>query len=293
MVGIKMKYMKNLFFSFAIIILVISCGGSDSKFQKHESGLEYRIVEKNSGDSLLKVGDLVYLDFSYETEDGKEMYNSKNYDRKYLRTIAKPSHKGGSFEDGILLLGPGDSAVFKIHAESFLRFTEQYANLPKNISHDDYLIVKLRVLEKITKEDYTKILAEKYHQSEEAEITLLNKYLKNFNINEEPKESGLIFVERVKGKGKQAENGNFITVHYSLMLIDGDLVETTLGAEPFRFRLGNKSVIQGWEEGIALMREGGQASLILPSKIAYGKEGKGNILPYTTLIFEVELLKVE
>jgi len=293
MVGIKIKNMKYLVFVFTILVLIISCGRNELKFQKHKSGLEYNIIEKINEDSLLKVGDLVSLHLSYETEDGKEIFNSKNSERKYLRTIAKPAHIGGSFEDGMLMLGAGDSAVFRVHAESFLRFSEMFANLPEGITYEDYLIVKVRVLEKITKEDYSKILAEKYHQSEEAEMRFLQKYLDNFNITEEPEESGLIYVERVKGKGKQAVEGSFITVHYSLMLIDGDLVETTLGREPFRFQLGNKNVIQGWEEGIAMMCEGGQATLIIPSKLAYGKEGKGNILPYTTLIFEVELLKVE
>lgn len=51
-------------------------------------------------------------------------------------------------------VGAGDSAVFRVHAESFLRFSEMFANLPEGITYEDYLIVKVRVLEKITKEQY-------------------------------------------------------------------------------------------------------------------------------------------
>lgn len=97
MVGIKMKNMKYLVFVFTILVLIISCGRNELKFQKHKSGLEYNIIEKiQIEDFLLKVGDLVSLHLSYETEDGKEIFNSKNSERKYLRTIAKPAHIGGS-----------------------------------------------------------------------------------------------------------------------------------------------------------------------------------------------------
>ncbi len=285
--------MKNIFLLVIVPIFALACKDNKVKFKKLESGLEYMIVEKISQDSLLKVGDLVYMKLSYETEDGKEIFNSNNSDRRYMRTVAKPSHTGGCFEDGLLILGPGDSAVFRIHGESFLRYSEMFANLPKGVQPDDYLIVKVKIEEKISKDQYAQILANKYHESEDAEIKLLEKYLNNFNITAKPTESGLYYVEKIKGSGKKAKENSLVTVHYSLMLADGELVETTLAQEPFTFKLGNKNVIAGWEEGIAMMNEGGKASLIIPSKIAYGKEGKGKILPYTTLIFEVELLKVE
>jgi peptidyl-prolyl cis-trans isomerase A (cyclophilin A) len=59
--------------------------------------------------------------------------------------------------------------------------------------------------------------------------------------------------------------------------------------------LGQGQVIQGWEEGIALMQEGEQARLIIPSYLAYGPKGAGGgmIPPYSTLVFDVELLKVD
>ncbi|MCF0206127.1 MAG: FKBP-type peptidyl-prolyl cis-trans isomerase, partial [Bacteroidales bacterium] len=52
-------------------------------------------------------------------------------------------------------------------------------------------------------------------------------------------------------------------------------------------------VIDGWEEGILLMKKGSVAQLIIPSNLAYGSEGKGDILPYSTLIFEIEIIDVQ
>lgn len=285
--------MKYILVLILISVVLFSCNGGKMGFEKHESGLEYKIVDKVSTDSLLKQGDVVALSMSYETEDGTVLFSSAKSERKYLRTIGKPSHKGGSFEDGMCLIGIGDSAIFRIDAESFLLFTETYSKLPKDVNPGDFVIVKVRVLEKIGEEDFTQILSDRYHETEEVEMQLLEKYLANANITQKPTESGLYYVEKVKGTGKQAMPGSEVTVHYTVCFIDGQVLETSLEGEPLTFKIGLNQVIAAWEEGIAMMREGGKATIIAPSKIAYGKDGKGTIMPYTTLVFEVELLKVK
>jgi len=62
---------------------------------------------------------------------------------------------------------------------------------------------------------------------------------------------------------------------------------------PIRFTLGTGAVIKGWDEAIALMKEGGRATLVIPSDLAYGAAGTGSIPPYTSLVFYVELVDVE
>ena len=61
--------------------------------------------------------------------------------------------------------------------------------------------------------------------------------------------------------------------------------------EALPFTLGIGQVIKGWDEGIALLREGEQARLIIPYNLAYGIEGSGPIPPMSTLIFDVELIE--
>jgi FKBP-type peptidyl-prolyl cis-trans isomerase FkpA len=283
---------KNLLLLATVLFIFTACNKDKTKYEKHASGLEYIIVEKGKSDVKLKNGDVISVLMTYETEDGKVLFNSYQTNRKYLRTVSKPSHKGGSFEDGLMLLGVGDSAIFRINAESFLRYSELQSKISADIKPEDFIIVKLRVLELVEKDNFDDILSDKYHTDETVEMELLNNYLKNANINVKPTESGLYYVEKVKGKGRQAQKGNQVSVHYTLTLIDGQLIETSLDKKPISYRLGEGKVIDGWEEGIAYMREGGKATLIVPSKIGYGKEGKGSIMPNSTLIFEVELVKV-
>ncbi|MBI4645341.1 MAG: FKBP-type peptidyl-prolyl cis-trans isomerase [Bacteroidia bacterium] len=64
--------------------------------------------------------------------------------------------------------------------------------------------------------------------------------------------------------------------------------------QPFEFEFTSENLIQGWVEALPLMKEGGRAQLIIPSRLAYGKIGKeASIPPYSTLIFEIDLLEVK
>lgn len=83
-----------------------------------------------------------------------------------------------------------------------------------------------------------------------------------------------------------------MTVHYTGTLTDGSIFDSSVQrGEPLKFPLGN--VIAGWREGVAMMRTGGKAELIIPSDLAYGDNGSPPAIPPgATLKFEVELLEV-
>jgi FKBP-type peptidyl-prolyl cis-trans isomerase len=107
-------------------------------------------------------------------------------------------------------------------------------------------------------------------------------------------DSGLEYVELKKGDGKEAKKGNTVEVHYTGWLTDGTKFDSSLDRKkPIEFEIGTKGIIAGWNEGITGMKVGGKRKLIIPSKLAYGKKGRGEIPPDADLIFEVELLKVK
>jgi FKBP-type peptidyl-prolyl cis-trans isomerase len=97
------------------------------------------------------------------------------------------------------------------------------------------------------------------------------------------------------GKGKEAENGMKATVNYEGFLEDGTKFDSSLDRKkPFEFVLGRGDVIKGWDMGVLGMKEGGKRKLTIPSDLGYGENGSPpTIPPNATLIFEVELLKVE
>jgi FKBP-type peptidyl-prolyl cis-trans isomerase len=104
--------------------------------------------------------------------------------------------------------------------------------------------------------------------------------------------SGLQYKVVSAGKGtKSPVATDKVTVHYTGKLIDGTVFDSSTGRDPITFEVGG--VIAGWTEALQLMKEGDKWMIYLPYDIAYGERGAGDqIPPYATLIFEVELIKV-
>lgn len=105
-------------------------------------------------------------------------------------------------------------------------------------------------------------------------------------------ESGLQYRVINSGAGKMPTADQSVTVHYTGKLIDGTVFDSSVErGEPATF--GVSQVIDGWTEALQLMKEGDKWELFIPSDLAYGERGAGGrIPPYSTLIFEVELIKV-
>ena len=93
------------------------------------------------------------------------------------------------------------------------------------------------------------------------------------------------------GEGVPAVAGDSLTVNYIGRFDDGSVFDSSYDRnQPFTFRLGAGSVIQGWDQGMVGMRVGGLRRLTIPPALAYGSRGSGPIPPNATLHFDIELL---
>ena len=111
----------------------------------------------------------------------------------------------------------------------------------------------------------------------------------------EKTESGLRYKMIQKGNGKQAEKGKTVSVHYTGSLENGQVFDSSYKRkQPIDFPLGKGHVIEGWDEGIALLQVGDKARFVIPSHLGYGSRGAGGVIPPdATLIFDVELMDVK
>ena len=204
----------------------------------------------------------------------------------------------GSIEDGLAMMGQGDSASFIIKADSFYLKTQRFNELPPYIKPGDNLVVTIKIHEVKSKKEIEenqkqqqaemeKMMAERQAQEQPA----LDKYLADNKITTKPTASGLFFIDVKKGTGPKPKATDNVVVHYTGTLLDGTKFDSSLDrGEPATFPLNQ--VIPGWTEGIQLMSKGGKAKLIIPSGLGYGPQGSGPIPPYSTLVFEVELLDI-
>ncbi len=110
---------------------------------------------------------------------------------------------------------------------------------------------------------------------------------------------GLKYTDTTVGTGAEATPGHKVSVHYTGWLDQngkkGKKFDSSVDrGEPFGFTLGAHQVIRGWDEGVAGMKVGGKRTLTIPPELGYGARGAGGVIPpNATLIFDVELLKVD
>lgn len=104
--------------------------------------------------------------------------------------------------------------------------------------------------------------------------------------------SGLQYKVLKEGEGAQPSAEDEVTVHYTGKLLNGTVFDSSVNrGEPATFPLNR--VIPGWTEGVQLMKEGAKYEFYIPSDLAYGAQGIPNVIPpHSTLVFEVELIKV-
>lgn len=97
------------------------------------------------------------------------------------------------------------------------------------------------------------------------------------------------------GTGPQVKDGSTVTMHYTGWLTDGTKFDSSYDRdEPFEIAIGCGYVIKGWDMGVPGMKVGGKRRLTIPHTLGYGKYGVDPLIPgFATLIFEIELLKVQ
>ncbi len=128
-----------------------------------------------------------------------------------------------------------------------------------------------------------------------AEKAAAEEALEKLSAGFQKTESGLRYQFIQKGEGKQAENGKTVSVHYTGQLADGKVFDSSYSRkQPIEFPLGRGNVIEGWDEGIALLKVGDKARFVIPPHLGYGSRGAGGVIPPNAiLIFDVELMNVK
>lgn len=104
----------------------------------------------------------------------------------------------------------------------------------------------------------------------------------------------LVITDEIVGTGKEAVKGALIICHYTGYLEDGTKFDSSYDhGRPFQFVIGSRRVIQGWDQGLMGMKEGGKRKLFVPAHLGYGERQIGKFIkPHSNLIFDVEMIEV-
>jgi FKBP-type peptidyl-prolyl cis-trans isomerase len=292
------------------VVAFSACEKSDRPgYDKSESGLYTKFYTHDENGVKPKEGDMVRVSLIVKTEKDSILTDSKDpkFNRPGLTYYEFPLMKsefGGSFEEAVASMSVGDSASFLVSVDSMYKGKD----IPPFLKKGEMLTYETK-LQKITaKEEVEKEQKKRMEEHnvemamrKDEEMKILSKFLEDNKITTKSTPSGLIFIEKSKGKGPHPKAGDKVKVNYTLSFVDGKVLETTVAEDakkggiydekrpytPAEFTLGQ--LIKGMEEGLSMMTAGSKARMIIPSEIGYG-EGGGAMPPYSTLIFDVELI---
>jgi FKBP-type peptidyl-prolyl cis-trans isomerase len=277
------KLLKSGLACLAGILIISGCDKMPGKKQTTANGLEYELVDDKDGKNA-KIGDFITLHITYKTEKDSVLNSTYNMGRPITSKVNAPMFKG-SFEEGLVMLSEGDSANFYISSDSIFKGQPEEQR-PKFFPKGSKIIYSVRV---------TKIEDSKAMESNQ--IKQIDEIASKKGFKLEKTATGLCYAITKMGSGAKAMSGDTVSVHYDgTTLAEGKKFDSSRERnQPFEFPVGQGFVIPGWDEAFLLFPEGTQATLLIPSKLAYGEQGAPGspIGPNAALIFEIELIKVK
>ncbi len=261
-------------------------------FKRAKHGIHYKLHTIGEDTRKPKIGDFVTVDLVYMTPGDSVFFTGR---RKFQ--ITRADFKG-AIDECFMMLTEKESATFIISASDFFKKTLQ-TNLPKFFNEYSKMKVTIEIIEIQTEKAYRKEKEAFLHWIKDFgdyEKIILKQFLEEKELPEKPMSSGMFFINMRKGEGKKIEKGDTITINYEGKFLNGKFFDSTVKrSQPFQFVYGTEwQVVKGLEEALGMMYEGEKSLIILPSELAFGNKGSstGIIPPFTSLIFEVEILKV-
>jgi len=274
----------------------------NGKQKETVSGMKYISFREKNGKKP-KVGDWVTVNMVYKEENDSVLFDSRSYGKPLRFALPEPKFTG-SFEEGLMSMGEGDSATFFINADSMYEHViskgknQTVIHRPKPGSKLKFDISLVRV-QPYQEAEMEMAMADS--KQEQAERNALSVYLHEKNLEIEKQPEGYYLLIQSHGNGKAINAGDLVSINFSGHFLNGAIFDSNgKTGKPYSFIAGKNKAIKGIELAVLKMHEGDKAMLIVPSSLGYGSEGlkKPNSLnylipPFSTLIFDIEVVKSE
>jgi FKBP-type peptidyl-prolyl cis-trans isomerase FkpA len=269
---------------------------AQSGLQHTQKGALYQIFTANSGEKI-KLGLVITFNYIQKTDKDSVLFNSF-IARQPAQAQVQPSQSVADLMEVFPLLALKDSAMVKVPTDSIFKGHEDQR--PPFFPKGSYLTFILKV-------ERIQTLDEAIAEIKTAEIAGAANYIAGHHLNVATTASGLKYVITKPSLKRKPLKGDTVLVNYAGRTLDDKLFDTSLEAiakasglnqpgrkyEPLQFVIGAGGIIAGWDEGMQLLNEGAKAVFVIPSKLAYGETGYNGIKPFTTLVFDIELVKIK
>ncbi len=297
--------MKNVFFLLVLagIMAALPACKTTPKTQLTINGHKIQLLHDAPGE-VAKEGDYVYFTYRVRAKDSLIFESSSQTPviKFRLPKIEKTNQQNSlPITEGFLFMSKGDSATIYHVLDEKMKASLQLPGISE-LQYDIYLIDiknEEQYKQDIASEEAARAKAIEASKAELVQIearvnkTLADYKSKRLGASLITTPSGLKYIVHEAGDGPKTENGKMVTVNYYGCLMDGTRFDDSWSrGTPFRFPLGQKQVIAGWDEGVANLNEGAKATLIIPYNLAYGEAGSPPAIPAKAdLLFYIEVQK--
>lgn len=299
------------------LLACIQTAGAQS-FSRLPTGTEYQLFRKDAAGRYKpralaptdtpyssRAGQVLTVFMEFRTGRDSVIMNSRRR-QPQPQPVALPTQTtSGSLEEALGLLLPGDSAVFRFPADTVFAKTF-HQPVPSFIQKSgNTLLAMVSARELVTMAEmnarHQKMQEENLRQGKlmaaaqtAKDDAIIQAYLKKNHATARKTPGGTYYILKKLGTGPVPKNGQTVRVLYrGTILTTGQEFDASAkhGNDPFSFVLGASQVIQGWDQGIAMLNKGSKAVLLIPSPLAYGTHAMGADIPANSVLrFEVELV---
>lgn len=254
------------------------------------NGLKYKQYTVKKDGKQPVIGNVATIHIVARTATDSIFINTYTANSPAVVKTMEPTYKG-CFWESFSLMHVGDSIQVWVVADSFFEKSLK-GQLPPFVKPGDEISLTLKMVKVQTDEEMQKEAEEKQAGAMAAQKKEIDAYIAAKDLqNVKQTSSGLRYVILKTTDGAQPSAGDKVSAHYTGTLLDGTKFDSSVDrGQPFEFSLGMQQVIAGWDEGISLMRKGEKFLMIIPYTLGYGEQDMGTIPPFSTLVFEIELL---
>lgn len=286
-------------------IMMAGCNGTDQSTIEGTTadGFRYTIHKAGASDVKAQPTEYIYFKAGVLLDDTLELQPLSDLVRFQIPSDTVMPTQTNPIIEILEQMSPGDSANVYVILDSIPQAKMQF---PENEFINNYFLVQDVVDEETALDEITKEKEEAMVLMQEAKVkgsrvdSLVNLYLDKYKKGDldgdlQKLDSGLEIFTVVPGDGERVGNSR-VEVHYwGVLEEDGKMFDNSYDrGTPFPLSVGAGTVIQGWDEGVALLHHGEEALLFIPSQLGYGATGAGgDIPPNADLVFYVEVLKKE
>ena len=311
------RFTRTPFFNPAIVLVAMFCGACSST-KETKSGYKYNLVRE--GDGVVPAsGQILVLTMVFKDSKDSVWSDSRKGDFPTMVQRQDTVPQGDVVLEVFQTLTKGDSVTFQVAGKEL--FEKTFKSLPPpGVDPVGLFTFQIGVTDVISEEDAQKLQSDMMAKMNEKETikqqaqlaidtALIVSHLKEKSISAQQTASGIRYVVVKQGKGNMPTQGQTVKINYTGFLLDGRCFDSSIESvakannvfseqrrpyEPLEVVLGYRQVIAGWEEVISLMNKGAKMTVYIPSGLAYGLQGRGELIRENAVLkFDMELLEIK